>query len=97
MHIRFCTTGAKQFLNRVLYLFMIHRYTDYSLLPHNTFGMDVKAAFFVEYTSVDDLQTVLAERRRAGAEGRLLPIGVEATCCLEAISEERSSILPYVV
>ena len=75
MHIRFCTTGAKQFLNRVLYLFMIHRYTDYSLLPHNTFGMDVKAAFFVEYTSVDDLQTVLAERRRADAEDRLLPIG----------------------
>ena len=23
---------------------------DYSLLPHNTFGMDVKASLFVEYT-----------------------------------------------
>ena len=25
---------------------------EYSLLPHNTFGMDVKASVFVEYGSV---------------------------------------------
>lgn len=28
---------------------------NYSLLPHNTFGMDVKASMFVEYTSVIEL------------------------------------------
>ena len=33
---------------------------DYSLLPHNTFGMDVKAACFVEYKSVDELKQLLA-------------------------------------
>ncbi|MBQ2037382.1 MAG: hypothetical protein II216_05620, partial [Alistipes sp.] len=27
---------------------MIKHSTDYSLLPHNTFGIDVKAAHFVE-------------------------------------------------
>ncbi len=30
-------------------------YKDYSLLPYNTFGMDVKAARFVEYDSVEEL------------------------------------------
>lgn len=32
---------------------------DYSLLPHNTFGMDVKASCWVEYASVDELKSVL--------------------------------------
>ncbi len=36
--------------------------TNYPLLPHNTFGMDVRAARFVEYTSVDELKAVLADR-----------------------------------
>ena len=54
---------------------MIYRYTDYSLLPHNTFGMDVKADSFVEYTSVDDLCRILDERRQAGASDPLLCIG----------------------
>ena len=30
-----------------------------SLLPYNTFGIDVKADFFIEYDSIDDLQAVL--------------------------------------
>lgn len=34
---------------------------DYSLLPHNTFGMDVKASCWVEYASVDELKSVLRE------------------------------------
>lgn len=34
---------------------------DYSLLPHNTFGMDVKASLFVEYASVEELKEVLAQ------------------------------------
>ena len=29
--------------------------TDYSLLYHNTFGMDVRTAHFVEYESVEEL------------------------------------------
>lgn len=32
---------------------------NYSLLPHNTFGIDVKAAKFIEYSSVAELKTVL--------------------------------------
>lgn len=35
---------------------------DYSLLPHNTFGMDVKAALFVEYASVSELKEVLSDK-----------------------------------
>lgn len=54
---------------------MIHQYTDYALLPHNTFGMDVKAASFIEYTTVADLCHILSERRRTGAADPLLPIG----------------------
>ena len=32
-----------------------------SLLAHNTFGIDVKAACFLEYHSVDDLRGMVAE------------------------------------
>lgn len=32
---------------------------NYSLLPHNTFGMDVKASAFIEYASIEELQEVL--------------------------------------
>ena len=35
-------------------------YTDYPILKYNTFGMDVKASRFVEYTSVDELKSFLA-------------------------------------
>lgn len=35
---------------------------NYPLLPHNTFGMDVKASVFVEYTSVAELKTVLSNK-----------------------------------
>lgn len=34
-------------------------YTDYPILKYNTFGMDVKASRFVEYSSVDELRTFL--------------------------------------
>ena len=46
---------------------------DYPLLPHNTFGMDVKASLFIEYTSVDELKEIL--RRYPLEEGRWLHIG----------------------
>lgn len=32
---------------------------DYSLLSHNTFGMDIKASLFIEYTSVEELKEIL--------------------------------------
>ena len=35
-------------------------YNDYSLLAHNTFGMDVRAAQFVEYATVSELCEFLA-------------------------------------
>lgn len=34
---------------------------DYSLLPHNTFGMDVKASLFIEYDSVEELKQILRD------------------------------------
>lgn len=46
---------------------------NYSLLPHNTFGMDVKASMFIEYDSVEELKTVL--RDYPLADGAWLHIG----------------------
>ena len=43
---------------------MIRKYENYSLLPYHTFGMDVKAAVFVEYSSVDELKQVLEQEVR---------------------------------
>lgn len=36
--------------------------TDYSLLHHNTFGMDVRTAHFVEYESVEELCAFLKQK-----------------------------------
>lgn len=38
-------------------------FKNYSLLPYNTFGIDVKAARFVEYSSVDELLEFLEEEK----------------------------------
>ena len=46
---------------------------DYSLLSHNTFGMDVKASVFIEYASVEELKDVL--RQYSLTEGAWLHIG----------------------
>ena len=40
---------------------MIRHFASYSLLPHNTFGMDVKAAHFVEFTEVGDVLRIASE------------------------------------
>lgn len=48
-------------------------FTNYSLLPYNTFGMDVKAARFVEYESVNELQHFLSGRQEKDAP--LLQVG----------------------
>ena len=36
-------------------------FNNYSLLPHNTFGLNLKAATFIEYASVDDLKAYIAQ------------------------------------
>ena len=38
----------------------IQVFRNYSLLAHNSFGLDVKAALFIEYYSVEELKAVLA-------------------------------------
>ncbi len=46
-----------------------------SLLGHNTFGIDVKASHFVDYDSVDELQTFVRQHHDAGDASPLLHIG----------------------
>lgn len=45
---------------------------DYSLLPHNTFGMDVRAARWVEYASEEELRAFLMQ---GDTPLPLLPVG----------------------
>lgn len=49
--------------------------TNYSLLPHNTFGIEAKAAFFITYTDVADLQVALRHVHECHAGKPLLHIG----------------------
>ena len=37
--------------------------SNISLLPYNTFGIDVKARLFIEYYSLDELRQVLKEHK----------------------------------
>ena len=39
------------------------KYENISLLPYNTFGIDVKARLFIEYYSLDELRKVLKEHK----------------------------------
>ena len=50
-------------------------YNDYSLLAHNTFGMDVRAAQFVEYATVGELCEFLASDTFAQYRTRFIHIG----------------------
>ena len=43
---------------------MINEYKNYPLLQHNTFGIDVSAASFVEFSTVEELQRLLAKEWR---------------------------------
>ena len=52
----------------------MRRYENYSLLAHNTFGMDVRAALFFEYDTVEELQAFLLSDDFARRE-RFLHIG----------------------
>lgn len=48
---------------------------NYSLLHHNTFGIDARAAHFIEYDSVEELQTFVRQRIANGDSSPLLHIG----------------------
>lgn len=48
---------------------------DYSLLAHNTFGMDVKAALFFEYETVEELSGFLLTDTFASYRDRYIHIG----------------------
>ena len=50
---------------------MIRQFDTYSLLSHNTFGIEAKAARFVEFGSVDELVEFL----NGGFAGNSLVIG----------------------
>lgn len=52
---------------------------DYSLLEHNTFGIDAKCRRFVEYESVEDAQE--AVRSLKEEDHPLLILAAAATCC----------------
>ena len=50
---------------------MIKEYTQYSLLGHNTFGIEAKAAKFIEFSTEEELATLLEK----GVGAPLLVIG----------------------
>ncbi len=54
---------------------MIDLKTDYSLLKHNTFHIDVKTANFVEYASFKDLWDILDKFKNGGMPAPWLHIG----------------------
>lgn len=45
---------------------MITEKKDFSLLHYNTFGIDVTAARFIEYDTVDELRELISDRRLSG-------------------------------
>lgn len=51
------------------------RYENFSLRKHHTFGMDVRAALFVEYDTVDELCSLLQSEDFAHHRDRYLHIG----------------------
>ena len=57
--------------NNIIHRAMIEQYTRYSLLAHNTFGIEAKAAHFVEFGSQDELVAFLG----TGFCGKSLVIG----------------------
>lgn len=52
----FCQVNS---LSGLIYSVMIKRECDYSLLHHNTFGVDVKAATFIEFESQYELEEII--------------------------------------
>ena len=55
----------------------------YSLLPYNTFGIDVSAARFLEYSSVEELKKLIVQ---GAIVTPFLHIGGAVTSCLPKIT-----------
>ena len=55
----------------------------YSLLPYNTFGIDVSAARFLEYTSVEELKKLIVQ---GAVTTPFFILVVAVTCCLPKIT-----------
>ena len=53
----------------------MQQYTNYSLLQHNTFQMDVRAALYVEYNSVDELCKFLLSQEFENHRNKFIHIG----------------------
>jgi len=63
----FAYIGRKVYLRNKNFNENMIKFTENaSLLPHNTFGMDVKAALLVEYTQEEELGKIFADKRVAG-------------------------------
>ena len=48
---------------------------DYSLLSHNTFGIDARCRRYVEYASVDEAQMTASKLREAGCPFLIIGAG----------------------
>lgn len=55
----------------------------YSLLPYNTFGIDVSAARFLEYSSVEELKKLIVQ---GAIVTPFLHMVAAVTCCLPKIT-----------
>lgn len=53
----------------------MQRHTNYSLLEHNTFQMDVRAALYIEYASVDELREILSSPDFKNYRDKFIHIG----------------------
>lgn len=65
---------------------------DYSLLAHNTFGIDAKCKRFLEYSSVEEAQLIVAGL--TAADQPLLILGGGSNLLLTGDYQARCSILP---
>ena len=59
------------------------RYENFSLRDYHTFGMDVRAALFVEYDTVDELRALLQSDDFARCRDRYLHIGAGSNLLFE--------------
>lgn len=62
--IIYCTFAVEVVDLKIIFFYMINEYKNYPLLQHNTFGIDVSAASFVEFSTVEELQRLLAKEWR---------------------------------
>ncbi len=68
---------------------------NYSLLKHNTFGIDASCKRFLEYASVNEAKKLVLQL--TDDDSPILIIGREAIFSCKVTIPERSFILPCVV